>query len=592
MKRNRNNLERPGWSRRRWLQTSGAALGLLALPWPLDGACKGRAKRAVFRYRTDPERIARVLPPPLTPGEDAEVFAEYVHVCTDAISPGAREASWFVLAAKVRYQGLPGLYPLLGVSSTDLHRVQAREGFGLNLKDGRVEFVREGGRIRAECGRRGKTVHAFEAELGKQPEERPAAVFSSDFHAYVYRYRPAADWTAGVAGEGPVELWRVDAEAEDVLGEGETALWRLESARLESERMEASVLDPVIEFPVDEPLSAWYEERSWSEAGPLPPRGAARLSEVPANKFEPFALARYDRPVEDRRPWTPKGWRAASSALVLSTGELQRYRERREQALGPLHMLDIEFMTGVETHEAILPPECRPGMRPMLRLVALQAQASSLSPAPFSEAWLLAYCWAGSRAGWFALSHIASQDGDVLFGREALGFPSKTGEVELTLGPEDFSLSVRRLGRQVAEAEGRIRGFSPGVSLGELHMVGLRPRGFRVDSASEADLISQPWYFQGNRQLVDPASVSVRFLEPPDRESTTDPWYELQDLRLVTAAAFDHVRMQREPGVVAGEAANFAPYYLERCDGWLPGQPFPEQGLRTTFRARDARLRS
>ena len=273
--------------------------------------------------------------------------------------------------------------------------------------------------------------------------------------------------------------------------------------------------------------------------------------------------------------------------MTLSNREIETYRTRRELRLGPFDMIDIRLAPGGDHLPDVLPPPCTGSIRPVFRLLALRVEASDLSPVPYTEAWLLAFGVVGRHGGWYALSHVVGAGGDLLFGREVFGYPSKAGDVDVVVTPHDFFVEGSRLGRRFAVAEAAVRGIPTGTSLSQLDVIGLRPRSLMRNS-NAADLITQHWYFQGRFFQVDRSSLAVTFPEEPAAGLTeaTDPWFELGPLRAMSASVIVDATMQRGPGQVVATADNFLPYYAERCDGLVPGTEASGAAVRPTFLAR------
>ena len=86
---------------RRQLLRLGIAGGAYLL-WPdVPGLAQGQAhcERLLVRFRTDPDRIARMLPPPLEAHESAEVWIEYLRVTPQRGSARALLGSEYLTAA-------------------------------------------------------------------------------------------------------------------------------------------------------------------------------------------------------------------------------------------------------------------------------------------------------------------------------------------------------------------------------------------------------------------------------------------------------------------------------------------------------------
>jgi hypothetical protein len=277
------------------------------------------------------------------------------------------------------------------------------------------------------------------------------------------------------------------------------------------------------------------------------------------------------------------GWRQTATAYRLSEEELDTYRKRPEIRLGSVNLVDIQLVTEREAFVEALPPQFQPGLR--LRVLALRIGENDLTSTPFNEVWLFAYGVLDNRPLWFALSHIVGPGGDLAFGRETFGYPSKRGEADVVTTPVDFSVFGRRQGRDFVYSEGTFQSFSTGTSLSQMDIASLRAGPFR-NGDPRGEFVAQQWYFQGQRSFVDRASLVVEF---PDKETAlgrSDPWFEFNPFRVVSVAVMQQGNMQRLPAEIVAGAGGIAPYYRERCDGVLPGENPAAESAPPTFRVK------
>jgi hypothetical protein len=235
--------------------------------------------------------------------------------------------------------------------------------------------------------------------------------------------------------------------------------------------------------------------------------------------------------------------------------------------------------------------ECKLGARPSLRIFGLRVESSDVSPAPFFETWLLAQCLVGDEQGWYALSHITTPDGDVTLGRETFGYPSKIGEVEAAISPNEFSLQGRRLGREFLYAQGNVRTLSSGTSLSQIPIIALRTGPFSTEGPAPGELVLQTWYYQGQYSGADRETLLVELPDklPPGLEARSDPWFEFKPFQVLSATTMIRGAMQRGPGKVIANVADASPYCLERCDGLLPGREV-SAAVAPTFRPKQKAL--
>jgi hypothetical protein len=379
------------------------------------------------------------------------------------------------------------------------------------------------------------------------------------------------DWRRGLIEGSQVELWSVAASL------GDDAL---PISAIKAEFPYASPGDPLTELPIQEAVGAWLL------TGTAQPQKPEKVADLDAAALAAWAPLRFDRPVERERFWMPAEWREKTTAFRLSEDEITRYKQRREIVLDPLEVVEIDAMISREAHEALVPPICRTAGRPMIKVLGLRVGASALSPVPFSEAWLFAFTITANRMAWYAVSHIVGEGGDLVFGRDVFGYPSKAGETEIVVTPVDFSLSTKRFGREIVFADGAFHGFSTGTSLAQLPMVSLRAK----PGGAGADLVYQPWTFQGRRNRVDPAGFQIGFPNgpAPGLELKPDPWFDLGPIQPVMVSVMENAVMQRAPAEAVAELPAFEEFYRERCDGVLPWEPRPAQLQQPTLLSRRA----
>ena len=208
------------WSRRHLLGAGLAGAGWLTVGGvpaaalddddlaPPDLA--GKTLNLVLRYRTDPERIARVLPPALEPDEVAEVTIDWWLHYPDRggenlFYPGPYTESGIHVTA--RWQGQRGMFQIGMPLDQDWGRVAGRENVGLVKKDGVPRLSRQGRRVRADLTRRGKLLYRIETEVLDSPAHPMLWHRETGFGAFLYRYRLDPDWRRGPLGPDPVELW-------------------------------------------------------------------------------------------------------------------------------------------------------------------------------------------------------------------------------------------------------------------------------------------------------------------------------------------------------------------------------------------------
>ena len=113
--------------------------------------------------------------------------------------------------------------------------------------------------------------------------------------------------------------------------------------------------------------------------------------------------------------------------MKLDAEELERYRRRDALAL---ELRDLRARSTCVSLPSCTARMLPPGSRSRARAGVAHSRARRRRPAtsppqPFHEIWLFARCLREGREAWYALSHLVGPDGDVVFGRETFGYPSR-----------------------------------------------------------------------------------------------------------------------------------------------------------------------
>jgi hypothetical protein len=281
--------------------------------------------------------------------------------------------------------------------------------------------------------------------------------------------------------------------------------------------------------------------------------------------------------------------------MKLEASELDRYKGRPALELELRAIVDVELDVG-DLHARLLPPTVVPGASPLVRILALDVGESDWSTEPFFELWLLARCEHGGREAWYALSHLVGPEGDVVFGRETFGYPSRMASIEWSREGASFALAASRLGRRVARlALAASRAAPRGDSIAAIEVLGLRlhppyrlmtEHGF-VEPGPRVDLVGQPWSFELAAAPVDVARLELELpAEPgPARIGKPDPWYELAGGKVVRASS-GRGRLRRGPGSTIAELEGWAPFYAERLDGTMDAGKATSGDVTHTFLVR------
>ncbi len=222
-----------------------------------------RAVTVVFR--TDPDAIAAVLPPPLRPSEPTARLRIAVVDMGTGIKPFG--AGWF--GVRARHGDVEGEYALFMPMSTEQATVGGRETFGEPKKIADVTLEVEGDRLNAHIERMGFRV----AEIGGQLGE-PVEGYERDKIDFYFKLSPSATG-GGLDGDPPFVYCHRNEKARNV---------RPVSGEL---KLIDSPLDPVADFPVLDIVSFEYGELASSQRGEV-------VGTVPAADLLAFAHQRYD----------------------------------------------------------------------------------------------------------------------------------------------------------------------------------------------------------------------------------------------------------------------------------------------------------
>ncbi len=483
-----------------------------------------------------------MLPPGFAAADAPEVQVEF-----------AADASWARVLIAVLYGEKAGWLPIAFWTSTDRDRFVARERIGLGAMHAGITVSADTGRIAIN----GETILELTAGQGRED-----ALPSNDRPLLFIRFSANEDWTQGEpSGAGDVlELdWPAAAKA------------ALDPSTAQLKWLQPSPSYPASELPVREILAAWKSAPS----GPLSAtnRAPQSIAKIPHADLASWAPLRYPRPSVDGTVRRPEGWPDQATALRWTEAESKLWQSRKELRFEPAEIVEVDALISPEVHAQLLPPPCLYAGRPLVKVMGIRL--TDAEPEPVNELWLLVYCRIGRTSAWYALSHTVGPGGDLVYGREAFGYPSKSGDPQVVMTPIDCSLAGSREGREFFYADGGFGGFSTGTSIGRLNVVTLRVR----PGQRSGELILQQWAYQGRRQQVNPATAAM---DVPDGESQTggvrlDPWYGLRPIQLAAMGALEAGGVQRQPGQVVATMEKPDEFYRERCDGVLPWEADPPE---------------
>jgi len=227
-----------------------------------------RQIRAV--YETDPDIVAAVLPPPLSPGRRPEVGVTISQVAIH-FAPGFDVSiGAAIFGVRAVYEGIEGLYMITMPMTTEGAVVGGRETYGEPKKLAEIAFDWDAEVISASVTRHGVAYLEVKGTLGE-----PLGAREFTEYAYCFKCLPALERSKAL--------------------EFDPLLVRLEwhhavstARRMEGEViLRESMFDPVVDVPVRRLVSMTYEEGSTRSGGKV-------LRSVSAVGLLPFLHQRYD----------------------------------------------------------------------------------------------------------------------------------------------------------------------------------------------------------------------------------------------------------------------------------------------------------
>ncbi len=220
------------------------------------------------RYRTDPDALAAVLPPPLEPTEDADVR---LSIATGT-NPDGTTFGEGRISVQARHGTIVGDYPLLVVYTGEHDAIDARERFGEPAHVGKINGSIKVRRVEKRITRLDHHVaHLVGVVEGPQP---PASTSRTEF---TFRVSRAIDGARAI--EGDAELLVVTRTIEERKAAKVGGIVRLG----------ASPFDPIRELP----LRQTHGVRIAQQFITVSARSAGR---IPADDIVPFLHHRYDPP--------------------------------------------------------------------------------------------------------------------------------------------------------------------------------------------------------------------------------------------------------------------------------------------------------
>ncbi len=221
-------------------------------------------------YETDPQVIARLLPPPLEPADEPWALSYICRFPDTNLGPGYREGAIFI---RCRYNDEVGNYCLsMPLDGNDDRIFNGRDIYGFPKKAGTVHLERDKESVTGWIERKGIKFVSIKSSLITKLDEPPLKVGPS----FLFKYLPRADLKPGF--EGAVLLVRQRTEIDYdwfEMGPGEI-------------EFQPSPFDPWAEIECKNVISSYYFK---STNTMLP---GEVVCEVDPDKFLPYSFARTD----------------------------------------------------------------------------------------------------------------------------------------------------------------------------------------------------------------------------------------------------------------------------------------------------------
>jgi acetoacetate decarboxylase len=217
-------------------------------------------------YETDPEIVAGVLPPPLTPGPEPLVRITITRVEMPGLPVFG--AGW--IGVQARHEDRIGEYPVFMPMTTEQSLTGGREINGEPKKLAEVEVTRDRDRVAGRIGRMGSVICEIVGTVTESRENYELA--KTDFW---FKVSPSPE-AAGVLDQDPLLVYGEKTERTRVheAVEGELLL-------------KEAPLDPVADLVVRRMVDINWTERASTQVGRI-------VGPVPRAGLEPYIHQRYD----------------------------------------------------------------------------------------------------------------------------------------------------------------------------------------------------------------------------------------------------------------------------------------------------------
>ena len=220
-------------------------------------------------YRTDPEVLAAVLPPPLEPPDEPRVHARVTEIKLDLGGYTHQERVGY-FAVDARYRGELGEYPMLMPIDLEPAVAISREKFGEPKKLADIDFARDGDHVEARVTRSGVSFIEIVGDVVETlptPDPYPAV-------QWWFKFLPAVSGDGFDAGPTLIRVDQVRTHESVERVEGKLVLRDLAT-------------DPVVDLLLLETESMLWTVRKSTHQPTV-------VGDVDAEAFAPFAHARYD----------------------------------------------------------------------------------------------------------------------------------------------------------------------------------------------------------------------------------------------------------------------------------------------------------
>jgi acetoacetate decarboxylase len=232
------------------------------------------ATTLVATFETDPEAIAAVLPPPLSPPAEPLVR---LTIATVDVGRGYPIFGAGTFAVHARHDEVDGDYALVMPMTTEQAVIGGRETFGepkkladIQLDVAGTDGGAVGSAVRGSFARMGVTFVEVAGRIAEQLETTPDRTRTS----FYFKFLPSPS-SKGFDGDPVLVYCRREEKTR--------TLWRIDGDVV----LRESRFDPVADLPVRKLRSIELAERSSAQTGEV-------ISTVPADWLIPFVHQRYD----------------------------------------------------------------------------------------------------------------------------------------------------------------------------------------------------------------------------------------------------------------------------------------------------------